>query len=469
MNKYFQKLSAPKFILLILLWFLSVGILGLVLELISPRFGNGIIAAVSYFVLYWGIKFFALNPVDEMDIRKEPIEKIPNKTILIFIPFLVGGLVNVVYVLILQQFLPKFFEFYTNQPDLLGGMNLKENPVEILLLFTAVVILAPIVEEFVFRGVFFNLLGKKKSALFALVVSSLFFGALHFVTMVPTAVIGLALAFIYHKTGSLRLVILGHMFNNFFAFIVSMIAGSFGENQTVQGILGGVLFLVYVIGMVYFIRYISANKAFFQKKTPLYRLNLNNEEKAYLNESHKIIDISCQIETGMKVYPGDPAVVIKEVNTLEKDGFSLRKIEMNTHAGTHVDFPSHYLPGVLDKEIDLDAFYGKVQVLNHFCDTIQEGILRVVARNGVLTLERAHELVGHGIILIGTAGESIEDKGDDEVHKLLLSKGICILENLELGQVMPRLYTLVAFPLKIKEADASPVRAVLIDDVYRSI
>ncbi len=466
MDTFFQKLSPWKFVMFILVWFLSTGIIGILLVYATPRYGEFLVAVVAYFIMYYGIKIFGLSRSDEIAIRKEPKEKGSNHGILIFIPFLAGGLVSVLFVLFIQKFIPKFYDMYVNQPDLLKGMNFKDYPVEITLLFIAVVILAPIVEEFIFRGVFFNLLSKKKSTTFAIVVSSLFFGALHFVTVVPTAVIGFVLAFIYHKTGSLRLVIFGHMANNFFAFMVSVLSVSITSNLVVQGILGGVLIILYLIGTIYFLRYTAKNKDYFQKETPLYRLNSTNGENFPSQRPVRIIDISTQIESGMKVYPGDPEVKITEVSTVEEDGFSVRKIEMNTHAGTHVDYPNHYLPSIGEASQDLSIFYGETQVLMTFEDRV-EGSLRVLARNGVLTIERAREMTEQGLLLVGTSGESIETRGEDQVHKFLLSKGIYILENLELAQVMPGVYTLAAFPLKIKEADASPVRAVLIDDVHR--
>ena len=46
-----------------------------------------------------------------------------------------------------------------------------------------------------------------------------------------------------------------------------------------------------------------------------------------------------------KVYEGDPHFIKKEVFTLERDGFALSVIRMGSHAGTHTDAPSHFIPG----------------------------------------------------------------------------------------------------------------------------
>jgi arylformamidase len=49
-----------------------------------------------------------------------------------------------------------------------------------------------------------------------------------------------------------------------------------------------------------------------------------------------------------------------------------------------------------------------------------------------------------------------------EAHQAVLRHNLAILEGLVLSDVEPGLYTLVALPLKLAQADASPVRAVLL-------
>lgn len=468
MTKYFQKITGPKFVGLIILWIIVNSILGIFLAVITPQYALPLTGVVGYFILYFIFKIFGLNPIDTRDIITEPKEKTEKKIILSIIPFLLGGLTSALYVLFLKAFIPSLYESYIDKNQLLQGMNFREFPVEVALLFVSIVILAPIVEEFIFRGVFINVLSKKKSTVFALVVSSLFFGLLHLETMVPTAVIGFALALIYHITGSLRLVIAAHMVNNLIAFVISVSNISISENLTFIGVLGGILFLFYIGGTLYFIRYIFKNKAYFHEETPLFRRSEHIEKIQDYNRP-RIIDISFDIESDMSVYPGDPEVKITEVANVVEDGFSVRKIEMNTHAGTHIDFPSHFFMESPGEPDDLSVFYGRVQVLLDFDHEIEDGIHRVIAKNGKLTLERAKELAQEGVILVGVSGDSIEEEGYYEVHKFLLSQRVLIVENLDLFRVIPGLYTLSAFPLRIRGAEAAPARVVLIDDVHRSI
>lgn len=83
------------------------------------------------------------------------------------------------------------------------------------LLFAAVV-LAPISEEFVFRGLLYRYLRQKISPNTAAVISGVFFAAIHFniKTFPLLCVVGFFLAYAYQKSGSLRVPIIFHMMFN---------------------------------------------------------------------------------------------------------------------------------------------------------------------------------------------------------------------------------------------------------------
>jgi arylformamidase len=179
-----------------------------------------------------------------------------------------------------------------------------------------------------------------------------------------------------------------------------------------------------------------------------------------------IYDISKTIHEGMEVYEGDPEVKVEEVFTVQKDRFSLRRLELSTHTGTHLDAPSHFFEkGKNIDEISLDLFFGDALVVESFDDEVPLGTVRLLGKNGYLTEKRAREFLGNGLKLIGTVNQSIELDSSELVHEILLGNGIIILENLVLQEIKTGNYTLAAFPLKISGADGSPVRAVLMDDL----
>ena len=171
----------------------------------------------------------------------------------------------------------------------------------------------------------------------------------------------------------------------------------------------------------------------------------------------------------MPVYPGDPEVSIKQVHHVSEAGYAVRSIHMNTHASTHIDFPSHFIEnGKTQDDLDLNMVYGEVLVTDTFDEFLPEGTVRVIAKEGYLTKERAAALISGGVRLVGTVNDSIEESFPYDVHKSLLEDGIIIIENLNLSHVIRGKYTMCAFPLKIKGAEAAPARVVLIDDLRRS-
>ena len=82
----------------------------------------------------------------------------------------------------------------------------------------ATIIVSPIVEELIFRGVFLNRLQLIIPPLFAVLVSSLLFASLHtFGSMFSAFVFGICLSILYLKTNNIFVPILAHFLNNLFA------------------------------------------------------------------------------------------------------------------------------------------------------------------------------------------------------------------------------------------------------------
>ena len=77
--------------------------------------------------------------------------------------------------------------------------------------------------------------------------------------------------------------------------------------------------------------------------------------------------------------------------------------------------------------------------------------------------EAAEVLAEAGVVLFGIDTPSVDHQDGKtlDAHKALLAGNVAILENLDLSGVRPMPYELMAFPLRIAGADASPVRAVL--------
>ena len=107
--------------------------------------------------------------------------------------------------------------------NLLEDLGLHESTLAVIGAGLLVCVVAPIAEEFVFRGYFFTAMRGWRGMLPAAVVTGLAFGAIHLgstqvVFLIPLAFFGFALCLVYDRTGSLYPCIAAHSINNAIAF-----------------------------------------------------------------------------------------------------------------------------------------------------------------------------------------------------------------------------------------------------------
>lgn len=88
-----------------------------------------------------------------------------------------------------------------------------------ILIFGSIAIVAPVVEEIIFRGIMIERLGTKYSYKHAVIISSVIFGILH-VSPVGAFIFGVVLSLVYLKTGSLMIPVLIHIANNAIATLM---------------------------------------------------------------------------------------------------------------------------------------------------------------------------------------------------------------------------------------------------------
>lgn len=203
----------------------------------------------------------------------------------------------------------------------------------------------------------------------------------------------------------------------------------------------------------------------------------------------RLYDITHPVRPGIAVWPGDAPFRLEW--TLRRcDGatVNLAELHLSAHTGTHADAPYHAADdGAPIGEVPLDAYLGPALLVDAAgWETISaariEPILtaerpeRILFRTGcwtdpevfpqrfaALEPEAAHRLAAAGVRLVGTDAPSIDpfDSKRLPVHNLFREAGIANLENLRLDDVPPGVYELIALPLRLADADASPVRAVL--------
>jgi arylformamidase len=152
---------------------------------------------------------------------------------------------------------------------------------------------------------------------------------------------------------------------------------------------------------------------------------------------------------------------------------------MSAHLGSHADAPCHVFAGSARiGELPLEAYIGPARVVDLpgqgeiGADELPEKSLRVKRilfrsrGRAFLSSLAALRLAERGAILVGTDAPSIDpaDAEDLPAHRALLSRGVALLEHLDLDAIEEGAYQLVALPLRFDDLDASPVRSILIRD-----
>jgi kynurenine formamidase len=209
----------------------------------------------------------------------------------------------------------------------------------------------------------------------------------------------------------------------------------------------------------------------------------------------RVIDLTHTIESGMPVYPGTEPPILEPANTYDRDGFRETKISMYSHTGTHMDPPAH----LFRDRTTLDAFppeqfIGKALVID--CTSLKEGepiTMDQLSRYGTKAetadfllfylgwdarwgseayfgdypciddavleyiLEGSYKGIGFDVIGL----DPIADGNLTRHKKLFQTRDIINIENLcNLGLCGNDLFWFSCFPLKIRDCDGSPIRAV---------
>ena len=205
-----------------------------------------------------------------------------------------------------------------------------------------------------------------------------------------------------------------------------------------------------------------------------------------------IYDITVPIRSGMPIYEGDPPVKIEAASSLASgDSANVSFLHLGAHTGTHVDAPAHFIESAAKIDsLPLDVLIGSARLVHVAEDRTEidseflsscdlENVERIIFRtrnsgfweSGFrkdfthLLPEAAEMLVNRGVKLVGIDYLSIEKfhSGHHRTHIALLSRGVVIVEGLDLSDVPAGDYELICLPLKIAEGagDGAPARVVL--------
>ena len=207
----------------------------------------------------------------------------------------------------------------------------------------------------------------------------------------------------------------------------------------------------------------------------------------------QIIDLSHEIHKQMTVFGGMEKPEITRKYSVEKDGFKLHELKINSHTGTHVDAPAHMIAGRKNlDDFSLNQFYGEALMLKvdqftqneipiDFLKKHESQIRKtdfLILNSGwfkkwktaeyhvnypVLSQESATWLTQFNLKGIGLDTISIDptDSQDVLLHHIILGAGFLIIENLTNLDALPENgFQFQCLPLKVDKADGSTSRAV---------
>lgn len=215
----------------------------------------------------------------------------------------------------------------------------------------------------------------------------------------------------------------------------------------------------------------------------------------------RLWDISPTVGPASPIFPGDEPYAVSHTATIGLGcPVNLTALTLSPHIGAHVDAPFHFAADGADAaSLPLEPFLGVCRVV-HLISDAPDRLVTVTAlevalgdatggvggdghgiparilvrtRHEALTVWRndfaafhadaIRWLAARGVTLVGIDTPSVDpaESTDLPAHHALRETGIVNLENLVLDDVPPGDYELIALPLKLAGACASPVRAIL--------
>ena len=165
-----------------------------------------LISFISGIILLWFMSNSFKRSIQDLKFTFKPKETIDTVAMMYFLNYAIG---------IIGALLSKF-----GLPDTSPDFSLNGSVLFNTFTFISVVILAPIFEELIFRGMILNTL-TKYNKMFAIIVTSLLFGLLHLniTQAIPAFFMSLVLCYMYVQTDSILVTILAHAGNNLLALM----------------------------------------------------------------------------------------------------------------------------------------------------------------------------------------------------------------------------------------------------------
>lgn len=203
-----------------------------------------------------------------------------------------------------------------------------------------------------------------------------------------------------------------------------------------------------------------------------------------------LIDLTHPLASGVAGYPGDPGARFYVAHDHSEAGYHVTDLHLGSHVGTHIDAPLHVMPHADDvAEVSLTKLVGPARMveLGPVAPRAAIGLSdvggfrpgeRVLLRSGwasrfgtdeyhadfpELGEDLIHAAAEARVALLGIEQPSIRHTRGVELHQVLLSAGVALIEGLQLSALTEEHFLLACLPLRLPGADGSPVRAIAFD------
>lgn len=227
---------------------------------------------------------------------------------------------------------------------------------------------------------------------------------------------------------------------------------------------------------------------------PPYQKTLKGHEvhyhyRPFESKRAKVSELSPLLSGETAVWPGDVPFQ-REVGCSTDEGshMTLSSVRTTLHVGTHTDAPNHFEPSApgID-QVDAGKYWGPCQVISVKVERNSvirpEDLMgtpiratRVIFKTetfpnpnhfnedfAALSPELVDYLADRGVVMVGLDTPSVDSFSSKtlDAHKRTIARGMGILEGIILDKIPDGIYELSAVPLRLKNGDASPVRAIL--------
>lgn len=192
-------------------------------------------------------------------------------------------------------------------------------------------------------------------------------------------------------------------------------------------------------------------------------------------KENKYIELSILLTKDVPVFPGEPNIIFKQHANIKENTYNEHQITINTHFGTHMDFPYHMIDnGKKSSDFNLEKFIGKGKVIDIYNPNLSsienEDVFLLYSEHiekGINNLFNDVPVLDEYLVdfLIMKKPKMVlldiptPDKSPYPIHKKLLGNDILIVENVcNMKLLIDKKFKVYAIPLNFEKFDGSPCR-----------